>query len=410
VSSCHLPKIKSGLFVVIAAAIWIAPAVVFPSSLAAQESSELELVSTAEYKFGQIMEFSLTVIGETEVKKVSLFISAPELRRTLTTEVAVEAGDDLVANYSLDLRTVRLAPFTRVTYWWEGVDATGTKFMSPESSIEYADNQFDWETLEKDGVRFNTTAADSSLGEPAMDIVSETLRRLRTIIPVEVPVPLNIYMYPSESDLRAALRLTGREWIGSHAHPELGVVLVPAPDKDTVTGALERTLPHELSHLLLFQAVGDAYPDIPRWFDEGLATSLEGTDVVREDLVRESIASGSSIPFADLCHSFPEDAGQFSLAYAQSASLIEYIGARYGGRALTDMVRALAEGAECRDLTQQALGVSLEELEDDWLRHQAPESVLMRIWRQGAVILLIALAFLLMVLLLVVRSPRRSGE
>lgn len=392
-----------------AAGILLLLVAIFPASLTAQTESEIMTISTVDYEFGQSMHFLLSATGDREIEKVSLFISAPDLRRTLTTGVAIQPGTEVDAKYSLDLTTVRLAPFTRVSYWWEVEDAAGNVFVSPRQSIEYADDQFVWETFEEDGVHFHATAADSSLSEATMGIVSETLPRLRAVIPVEAPDPLNIYMYPSESDLRAALRLTGREWIGSHARPELGVVLVPAPDKQAAIGELERTLPHELSHLLLFQAVGDAHDEVPRWFDEGLATSLETADVVvREELLRESIASGISIPFAELCRAFPEDGGQFSLAYAQSASLIEYIEAEYGSQALTDMVRALADGANCQSLTPRVLGISLDDLEDDWRQRQEPESFVVRIWRQGGVILLFALVFSLLVALLVVRPQRRS--
>jgi hypothetical protein len=378
-----------------------------PGKLIAQEEPEITTTSTADYEFGQTMKFSLTASGESEIEKVSLFISAPDLRRTLTTDVAIEPGKEVTATYSLDLTTVRLAPFTRVSYWWKVWDADGKETDIAEVSVEYADDQFIWETLENDGVRVHTTAEDSDLSQLAMDIVSETLPHLRAVVPVDAPRPLHIYLYPSESDLRAALRLTGREWIGSHAHPELGVVLVPAPDKQAAIGDLERTLPHELAHLLLFQALGDAYDDAPRWFDEGLATSFETTAALaREELLRESVSSDISIHFEDLCHVFPEDGGRFSLAYAESASLIGHVAAEYGNQALTDMIRAIADGADCQSLTPEVLGVSLSELEDDWRRHQVPESAVAQIWRQGAVFLLIAACFALLVLLLVVRSPR----
>jgi hypothetical protein len=380
-----------------------------PGSLIVQDDPEIGTISTVDYEFGQIMHFSLSATAESEIEKISLFISAPELRRTLTTDVAFVPDEEVAASYSLDLTTVRLAPFTRVSYWWQVQDAAGNIVETPIQTVEYADDQFDWQTSEKDGVLVHATADDIGLGQRAVDIVSETLPLLRAVIPAEAPRPLHIYLYPSEGDLRAALRLTGREWIGAHAHPELGVVLVPASEKATAIVDLEDRLPHELAHLLLFQAVGDAYDEAPRWFDEGLAASFEATNVAnREDLLSESLASGISIPFDELCYGFPDDGAQSSLAYAESASLIGHVVAEYGSHKLTEMVRAVAEGAECQSLTEEVLGVSLAELEDDWRRQQAPESTVERIWRQGAVILLIAVCFSLLVLLLVVRSPRSA--
>jgi hypothetical protein len=64
---------------------------------------------------------------------------------------------------------------------------------------------------------------DLALGQLALDIVAESLPRLRQLLPVPEPVEFDLYLYPTSADLRAALRLTGQEWVGAHAHPELGV-------------------------------------------------------------------------------------------------------------------------------------------------------------------------------------------
>ena len=380
-------------------------------SLSAQEETEFTTRSNASYRYGQTMEFSLRASANTDIEKVSLFISAPDLRRTLTTDVAVVPGKVVEATYRLDLTTVRLAPFTRVTYWWEVWDANDPIGTSEKLTLEYEDDQFEWNTFEENGIHVHTTAGDSDLSQTAMDISQETLPRIRAIIPANAPDPLHIYLYPSEGDLRSALRLTGREWIGSHAHPELGVILVPAPEKETAVDDLERTLPHELAHLLLFQALGEAYGEAPGWFDEGLATSFEKTDVAaREKMLSESVVSEVIIPLSELCHVFPDEGGQFSLAYAESASLIEYVSEEYGSQALTDMILALADGAGCQDLTEEALGISLTQLEDEWRRRQAPEFALAQIWRQGAVFLIIIVSFGILVLLLVARSPRNARD
>ena len=94
----------------------------------AQEEDQPIAVSQADFSFGQVMRFSLDLKLEHPVRNITLFISAPELTNTLTTPVHFEGGHEAKAGHDLDLRQVRLAPFTTVTFWWRVEDETGRVF------------------------------------------------------------------------------------------------------------------------------------------------------------------------------------------------------------------------------------------------------------------------------------------
>jgi tRNA(His) 5'-end guanylyltransferase len=112
------------------------------------------------------------------------------------------------------------------------------------------------------------------------------------------------------------------------------VILVTAVNPRTAAADLRQSLPHELAHFLLYQATGVAYNTLPTWFNEGLATALEAApNPGYETLLETAVASQSTIPFADLCHSFPAAPEGALLAYAESVSLIQFIQANYGNHA-----------------------------------------------------------------------------
>jgi hypothetical protein len=297
-----------------------------------------------------------------------------------------------------------------VTYWWHLEDGQGRAIDIPPQTLEYVDDQFAWQELRASGVTVRWAADDRSIGQVALDVVAEALPDLQAIMPVELADPLRIYIYPTANDLRAALRLTGRDWIGAHARPELGVIVVAAANPRTAAVDLGGDLRHELSHLLLFQAAGDGYAAVPRWLDEGLASTFEGEDNGSYDAVlQDALAAGETIPFRELCGSFPETGDRTLLAYAQSVSLVRFIQVEYGSQAIAEMVRAIAEGADCLTVTGRVLGVSLSELNRDWLQQQAPQTGLADVWRRGGPFLLVVLAgFALMLLIVANPRPGRS--
>ncbi|HSG18584.1 MAG TPA: peptidase MA family metallohydrolase, partial [Anaerolineae bacterium] len=233
---------------------------------------------------------------------------------------------------------------------------------------------------------------------------------IRAIMPSEPPSPLRIYVYPTAADLRAGLRLTGRDWVGAHARPELGVILVSAGSPVTAATDLARTIPHELVHLYLYQATGVGYESMPLWLDEGLASLLESElNPIYATRLEEATASGETIALDDLCYTLPADDDAVLLAYAQSAAIIRHIQSQYGNQALKQMIVELADGADCHSVTERGLGISLAALNQDWLDQEAPQSLLQRVWRNGRVGLAIIIAgFLLLALLVGLPKGRKS--
>lgn len=382
----------------------------FPHSLFGQEEMPVNARTEADYRYGQIMRFRLSAESDVPIENITLFVRAPELPNTLTTEVDIDSKREIQIEQSLDLTQYHLAPFTTVTYWWLVEDEEGNTVSLPEAYIEYVDDQYAWEKLEKNGIQVFWTGGDAGVGRVAMDAIAEALPRQQSYIPFEPPNPLRIYVYPSADDLRAALRLTGRDWVGGHAHPELGVILVSASNPRTAAIEMEKTIPHELSHMLLYEATGANYGAIPIWFDEGLATLFEeSANGDYETILEEAVNSNNTIPFAELCHSFPAESNKAVLAYAQSSSFIRYIQTEYGNFAILQMIRALADGADCQSVTTRAIDRSLAELNEEWLDDLSPQSFPERLWQQGGIWLVAVLVGFLLMSLFFFGLPRSKS-
>jgi hypothetical protein len=365
--------------------------------------------SQAEYFFGQAIDFSLFVQGSEPISVVTLFYRSADMPVTTTINVPIEPDQEVMATYTVDLTQIRLAPFTTVSYWWQVTDIGGNIFDIAAQSLTYEDDRFEWQQLSEANTIVRWTSDDPAVGRLALDIVNETMPRLTDVIPGTLPDPLRIYIYPAASDLQASLRLTGRDWVGGHANPELGVILVTAANARTAATDLRQSIPHELTHLMLYQVTGSSYGSLPRWFNEGLATVMEANPDPNEAIIlEEALAAGTTIPFAQLCGGFPLDGRQVVLAYAQSTSLLRYIQTGYGNGALNRMVVALADGADCESVVSRELTISLAQLNQDWLRSlNAQPSLSMFVQDSLVWLLLLVAGFVLMVFFL---WPVRRGD
>lgn len=369
--------------------------------VAAQTVAPATFTAAADYTFGQRMTFTLTAddLAAAEVATVVLFFRSEAATQTFTADLPPVSAWPL--SHEIDLTTVRLPPFADVAYWWRVTLSDGSVIDVPAQTLAYTDDQFDWQTLTQDRVTAHWVG-DLALGQLALDVVTESLPRLRQLLPVPEPVEFDLYLYPTSADLRAALRLTGQEWVGAHAHPELGVLLVTAVNIRTAPADLRQSIPHEMAHLLLYQATGPNYDQIPQWFNEGLATYMEASPNPNyELLLAEAVNGRTTIPLTELCATFPSREEQALLAYAQSVSVVRYIQAQYGNQAVRGLVSTFADGADCQSGVQRALGLTLDELNRDWLRSLEPRSPLAQLWQESGLWLLLLLSgFLITGLLL----------
>ena len=373
------------------------------SSVAAQTAVSPTFTTEASYTFGQTLTFQLTGDNEfTDVEQLVLFFRSEGSVNTYTADLPITAVSDWPVTHDVDLTSLRLPPFVEIRYWWRITLADNSIIDLPSQTIYYADDQFDWQTLTQQGITVNWVGDGVVLGQTALDIVAESLPRLRQVLPIPDDVAFDLYLYPTSADLRAALRLTGRDWVGAHAHPELGVLLVTAVNPRTAPTDLRQSIPHEMAHLFLYQATGPNYERIPQWFNEGLATYMESSpNPAYEILLQEAVNGRITIPLTDLCHTFPAREERALLAYAQSDSLVGYIQAHYGNQGLRALVAAFADGADCQTGVQRALGLSLTELNQAWLQSLEPRSPLIDLWQANRLwLLLLLVGFGLMGLLI----------
>jgi hypothetical protein len=315
------------------------------------------------------MAFQLLARGGAEITTVRLWLRSVDGEAQAWESVTFEPGTQLAAAAEIDLSQFPLSPFSPITFWWELADAAGSRVSTAEQTFQYEDNRFEWQTLSDGAIEVHWYVGDEAFGQAALSTATGSLPRINRDIRAPLPSHLDLYVYSSAADIQAALQRLGRTWADGHADPTLGVVLVVVPNDLRADFTLQREIPHELTHVLLYHATGSNLGRVPLWLNEGLAAMNQGqpeTDFPA--LLEAARLADRFFSLADLCVAFPADATEARLAYAQSESVTRYLRSRFGSEGMHALVLAYASGAACEAGVQGATGLGLEELSAAWLR------------------------------------------
>ena len=337
--------------------------------------------NNASYNFAQQITFTLEATSTVQVTKVYLFFATTGSDQTETQDIPFEQeGNTIHASYMHDLRLSPLAPFDTIVFRWEIEYGGDQRYTIDEQQLEYVDNRFAWDQINDEENHINVHwiegEGDPKFGQTALDIARASLQDINAELRAPLPEAIDIYIYDTQDNLNAAMILSGRDWAGGQAHPDLGVIVVAIPFNDFSTSRMERYVPHEITHLLVYQIVTpEGYRYVPEWLDEGLATANERLPTAEYGLMIEEYRQrGQLISLRDLCVPFSPDSQAAYLSYAQSGSVVDYIRERYGAQGIRDLLAAYKNGASCTSGVEEALGISIDALDANWQASLAPQS------------------------------------
>jgi hypothetical protein len=355
--------------------------------------AQTEVVATvppAEYSFGQHITFHLNATAPVTITEVNLFFRIQGQNGSTAIPVDVEPGLQVDISNAYSLVDHYVPPFATITYWWVIQLDSGVQWQSEPQFLYYADNRYEWQRLyeQREGVSWEVywVAGDVVFAQQALNVAVESLADIYPELRAPVPGVIRIFVYPEEEDLRSALYLAGYDWAGGQARPELGAILVGIPDAASAVAYMDRLIPHELTHLLVYEASGRQVGQVPPWLNEGLATSNEREpDPARRALLEERLENDRLLPLEALCAPFPTEEEAARLAYAQSASLVNYIREEYGRQAIRDLVTAYSEDVSCEAGVNRVLGKSLKGLESAWIAHLSRQGEIVMALNDSAV-------------------------
>ena len=369
----------------------------------------MEISLSAGYIFGQSIEFQARLPERTPVASATLFYIPEGEAKTRSAEAAWDGRNSL--QYTADMTLTSVRAFSTVVYWFEITLQDGQTVESKKATLEYVDNRFDWKVRASEDFVVHWYEGETDFAQSLLDTAELGLKNIQGILPVTQQSRIDIYAYDSAAQLRAALQTLDVNWVGAHTDADLAVMLVSLPPGPEQRLEMERQIPHELTHLLLYQWLGPGYGNLPTWLDEGLASIAElypNPDYLV--LLDNAVDKDDLQPIATLCESFPRDASGAFLAYAQATSFTRYLQQQYGSSGLGRLAKAYADGMSCERGVQAALESSLTQLEWRWQREAFGNAAAVKAWLNLSPWLIMLLLALLIPIVLTIAGARKRSS
>lgn len=266
---------------------------------------------------------------------------------------------------ALDTNRSYIPPGTHLTYYWEFTDKSGAVFDSPTQELAYQDKRFAFQDLSQGVVTVRWYQGSNAFGHAALDKALTTIDRLGREYNIKPTKAINITIYPDTQAMFTALPPNTAEWVGGQAMPTLGTIVLAIPPGNM--SEIGRSIPHEVTHQVNYQATKNPYNYLPKWLDEGLAVyNQDQVDGFLNQAFQRGIDKQSLIPLRVLNGSFPADSQQSYMSYGESYNVVKYILKKYGNAGLERILASFKNGVSYDEAVQQGLGIGLDELDREW--------------------------------------------
>lgn len=326
--------------------------------------------ASAESTFGQGITFQQPIIADRPIGRVELLLTiADAIGPTIIALPDRPALGATTLTHTLDTSgNAYMVPNTPVVARWRlfAADDPTAVTLSPPLRIVYADDRFDWRTASSDLVRVHWYQGDAAFGAKALALGEKAVRDTSELLGVTETKPVDFFVYPDVDTFYDAIGPGAHENVAGSAYAHIRTLLGLIPPRQIDDPLVAVRIPHEFIHLVFDTASSNPYHRPPRWLNEGLAVyRSQGYDASDRADVRAAARTGSLIPLDGLTGQFPN--GQdFFLAYAESASAVEFMVRTYDSDALVRLIRSYAEGRTDDEAFRDALGLDMTEFGNAW--------------------------------------------
>jgi hypothetical protein len=320
----------------------------------------------ATVDFPEGITFTLDAESTDPIANLELLYHAPGLE-TLSVELPpFEAGTtELDIEHPIDLRAGELPVGIDVQYRWRITEADGDVVETPEQTLSWFDDRYDWTPLSGPNVTVYTYDADPAFQQAILDAAERTVASLAESYGAELEQPVRVWAYADKDHLYGALAPNSEPWIAGAAYPALHVIMAVLPPGDY--DEVGRVVPHEVSHQVLHQATKNAFSSPPQWLDEGLATYWQESGRDRfYSYALELAAAGEVPPLRTLNGTFPYERDGATASYAYSLTAVMYILDTWGDEGMSKLLATFDEGVTYDDAVEQGLGITFDELDRRW--------------------------------------------
>ena len=312
----------------------------------AQQEGEIRILShRVESRFPDSVHFFIEAAGPDEINDIRVYLKTiGQVSRSAYRQVEFEPGTAVSGEAELlSGGNNYFPPGTRMAYSFELRDTAGRVLRTEEQIFVYLDNRFEWLTVSAGliTVYYNNPLV-AERAQHVLDTAAATLEYMGPVLGINPQEPLHIVTYHNYRDMAGALPFQ------SQAHQEQLITAGMAFDEERVLlvysggQGVTGTTAHEFIHLLVGDATGRAYSQVPDWLNEGLAEYGDfSPDTDRDRYLQWAIRQGKLRPLWQQGNfsGTPED---ILIGYGQGLSVVSFMVETYGVDKMADLMRAIA--------------------------------------------------------------------
>lgn len=222
-----------------------------------------------------------------------------------------------------------------------------------------------WISLEQDGLTLYVQTPDSVRASGLLsDLLTARREVLRKLGGFE-PVPMAVYMAPSQAVFDSLTRGRLPHWSAAVAFPDVRtIVLKRLPGQ---YDELMRVARHELSHVILNAVLGQR---VPVWFDEGVAMwASQEWRLGQAASMLYAALSGGLIALSDIDSVLAFPSVLADLAYTQSQLAVSFLMHLGGPNAVPSLIGEMVSGAPFEVALFRVTGETPDGFERRWAEY-----------------------------------------
>ena len=257
-----------------------------------------------------------------------------------------------------------------ITYSYTIENASGRTVKTDTLSLEYKDPSKQWERVEEGNLIVLYHDLPSDDVQRAARGVAESMERVKSLLGIDVSRPQKAVIFNSSREARLSFpvvsdRATREHLFGGFAYGDYDLFIM--------VGLNLSTMVHEMTHLLIDEAIDSPFAVVPAWLNEGLAMYFEPRQGGRDSALLSAARRGELMRLRNMgsIPGRPHDVGAF---YAQAQSVVRFMMDSYGEDRMSDLLRAIDGGLRIDQAVQDTYGISLDDLEREW-----------RVWLAGTI-------------------------